>query len=211
MAKLTKRDIVVSISNQTGMVQHQVFDVVQKTLDKITDSLANNIPVELRNFGVFFADRVAEFAHSESENGHIEAGPRIRWVNAKLQQRIAVSAKAIVKIGEVFFEERKWKHVRARGQRRVRRENRTHPHLLESILEFRTGIHQHAEAFQYCQRRMSFVDMNRGRPDAERLEDAHASHSQHNFLPQALLRIVRVETIRDRSIPRLVAFDVRIH
>jgi nucleoid DNA-binding protein len=53
MAKLTKRDIVVSISNQTGLVQHQVFDVVQKTLDKITDSLANNIPVELRNFGVF--------------------------------------------------------------------------------------------------------------------------------------------------------------
>ena len=53
MTKLTKRDIVVAISNQTGMVQHQVFDVVQKTLDKITDSLANNIPVELRNFGVF--------------------------------------------------------------------------------------------------------------------------------------------------------------
>src|SRR5262245_36764124 len=53
MVKLRKRDIVVSISNQTGMVQHQVFDVVQKTLDKITDSLANNIPVELRNFGVF--------------------------------------------------------------------------------------------------------------------------------------------------------------
>src|SRR6266581_4153711 len=53
MAKLTKRDIVVAISNQTGMVQHQVFDVVQRTLDKITDSLANNVPVELRNFGVF--------------------------------------------------------------------------------------------------------------------------------------------------------------
>jgi nucleoid DNA-binding protein len=53
MSKLTKRDIVVSISNQTGMVQHQVFDIVQRTLDKITDSLANNIPVELRNFGVF--------------------------------------------------------------------------------------------------------------------------------------------------------------
>ena len=53
MAKLTKRDIVVAISNQTGMVQHQVFDVVQRTLDKITESLANNIPVELRNFGIF--------------------------------------------------------------------------------------------------------------------------------------------------------------
>src|SRR5207248_11044465 len=53
MAKLTKRDIVVAISNQTGMVQHQVFDVVQRTLDKLTDSLASNVPVELRNSGIF--------------------------------------------------------------------------------------------------------------------------------------------------------------
>lgn len=53
MAKLTKRDIVVAISNQTGMVQHEVFEVVQRTLDHITDSLAKNVAVELRNFGVF--------------------------------------------------------------------------------------------------------------------------------------------------------------
>ena len=53
MGKLTKRDIVVAISNQTGMVQHQVFDVVQRTLNHITSSLANNVTVELRNFGVF--------------------------------------------------------------------------------------------------------------------------------------------------------------
>lgn len=53
MPKLTKRDIVVAISNQTGMVQHDVFEVVQRTLDHITDSLANNVAVELRNFGVF--------------------------------------------------------------------------------------------------------------------------------------------------------------
>ena len=32
MGKLTKRDIVVAISNQTGMVQSQVFEVVQRTL-----------------------------------------------------------------------------------------------------------------------------------------------------------------------------------
>ena len=53
MPKLTKRDIVVAISNQTGMVQQEVFDVVQRTLDQITDSLARNVTVELRNFGVF--------------------------------------------------------------------------------------------------------------------------------------------------------------
>src|SRR5437016_10908349 len=53
MSKLTKRDIVVAISNETGMVQHKVFEVVQRTLDHITDSLARNVTVELRNFGVF--------------------------------------------------------------------------------------------------------------------------------------------------------------
>src|SRR5262249_8374134 len=53
MSKLTKRDIVVSISNQTGMVQHQVFEVVQRTLNQCTDSRARNEAVELGNFGVF--------------------------------------------------------------------------------------------------------------------------------------------------------------
>jgi nucleoid DNA-binding protein len=53
MANLTKRDLVVAISNETGMVQHQVFDVIQKTLDHITTALAEGDAVELRNFGVF--------------------------------------------------------------------------------------------------------------------------------------------------------------
>jgi len=52
MATLTKRELVVKISNETGLVQHQVLDVIQKTLDHITDSLANGDVVELRNFGV---------------------------------------------------------------------------------------------------------------------------------------------------------------
>ena len=53
MPSLTKRDMVVKISDETGMVQHQVFDVIQKTLDHITDALASGDVVELRNFGVF--------------------------------------------------------------------------------------------------------------------------------------------------------------
>lgn len=53
MAKLTKRDIVVAISNQLGRNQQEVFDIVQRTFDHITDSLAKNVTVELRNFGVF--------------------------------------------------------------------------------------------------------------------------------------------------------------
>src|SRR5438309_11308655 len=50
---MTKRDLVVRISEETGLVQQQVLDVVQKTLDYISDAVAKGQTVELRNFGVF--------------------------------------------------------------------------------------------------------------------------------------------------------------
>lgn len=53
MANLTKRDLVVRISNETGIVQQDTFSVIQKTLDYITEALAEGQNVELRNFGVF--------------------------------------------------------------------------------------------------------------------------------------------------------------
>ena len=53
MANLTKRDMVVKISNDVGITQQETFAVIQKTLEHITESLANGNNVELRNFGVF--------------------------------------------------------------------------------------------------------------------------------------------------------------
>lgn len=50
---MTKRDLVIRISNETGLGQQQVLDVVQKTLDYIAEALAQGRKVELRNFGVF--------------------------------------------------------------------------------------------------------------------------------------------------------------
>ncbi len=50
---MTKRDLVIRISSETGLVQQQVLDVIQKTLDYISSALANGRKVELRNFGVF--------------------------------------------------------------------------------------------------------------------------------------------------------------
>ena len=50
---LTKRDLVIRISEETGLIQQQVLDIVQKTLDYIAEALARGDKVELRNFGVF--------------------------------------------------------------------------------------------------------------------------------------------------------------
>ncbi len=50
---LTKRDIVLSIYQKTGIPQKDIREAVQLTLDAIADALAAGDNVELRNFGVF--------------------------------------------------------------------------------------------------------------------------------------------------------------
>lgn len=50
---MTKKDIVIKITDETGIKQVDVKKVVQKTFDAIVDSLARSEKVELRNFGVF--------------------------------------------------------------------------------------------------------------------------------------------------------------
>ena len=52
-SNLTKRDLVMKISEETGLLQSDVLTTIQKTLDYITNTLANGRNVELRNFGVF--------------------------------------------------------------------------------------------------------------------------------------------------------------
>jgi len=44
MPNLTKRDLVVRISNETGMVQQDVLNVIQRTLDHLTVGRNPNRP-----------------------------------------------------------------------------------------------------------------------------------------------------------------------
>lgn len=54
MPNLTKRDIVLKIAEENPtLTQTQIFNVLQKTLDHITDALSKGQKVEIRNFGVF--------------------------------------------------------------------------------------------------------------------------------------------------------------
>jgi nucleoid DNA-binding protein len=50
---MTKRDLVAMISEETGIIREDVYAVVQKTLDHITDALVKGETIEFRDFGVF--------------------------------------------------------------------------------------------------------------------------------------------------------------
>jgi len=50
---MTKKDIVIKISDETGLRQIDVKNIVQRTLDHIIGALTKGETVELRNFGIF--------------------------------------------------------------------------------------------------------------------------------------------------------------
>lgn len=50
---MTKRDIVIRVSEETKLTQQKVMEVVQSTFDTIAAAVAKGQTVELRNFGVF--------------------------------------------------------------------------------------------------------------------------------------------------------------
>ena len=50
---MTKKEIVKSISDKTGLTQLQIKEIVQLTFDGIVETLLEEGRVELRNFGVF--------------------------------------------------------------------------------------------------------------------------------------------------------------
>ena len=68
---MTKRDIVVRIAGETGVIQNTVAVIVQKTLDYIADELAEGRDIELRNFGVF------EIKTRKGRNGRNPKAPQI--------------------------------------------------------------------------------------------------------------------------------------
>jgi len=50
---MTKKDIILRVSDETNFKQIDVKKIVQKTLDYIVDALSRGEKIELRNFGVF--------------------------------------------------------------------------------------------------------------------------------------------------------------
>ena len=50
---MTKKDIVMKVSNDTNLTQIDVKKIVQRTLDVVVEALERGETVELRNFGVF--------------------------------------------------------------------------------------------------------------------------------------------------------------
>jgi len=74
---MTKKDIVLKITDATGIKQVDVKKIVQKTFDVIVDALMQGDKVELRNFGVFkIKERRARFGRNPRTGQSVPVPPR---------------------------------------------------------------------------------------------------------------------------------------
>lgn len=74
---MTKKEIVKQISDELGLTQLKVKDIVQKTFDAIVDTLLHEGRIELRNFGVFEVKRrKARKARNPRTGDPVEVEPK---------------------------------------------------------------------------------------------------------------------------------------
>ncbi|MFA5043955.1 MAG: HU family DNA-binding protein [Kiritimatiellia bacterium] len=82
---MTKRDLVMRIAKETGMIQQDVFVILQKTLDYIVESLAKGENVEFRNFGVFeVCIRKSRIGRNPNKPTHVVTIPTRKVVKFKM-------------------------------------------------------------------------------------------------------------------------------
>ena len=92
MSDVTKKDIVMKVSNDTNVAQIDVKKVVQKTLDAIVESLERGETVELRNFGVFKV---------KSRRGRIGRNPRTGQEVQVPEKKVVVFKPGLILKGKV--------------------------------------------------------------------------------------------------------------
>ncbi len=81
---MTKRELVVRISKETGIVQQDVHTVMQKALDYITEALVQGEHVEFRDFGVFeICVRKSRIGRNPNRPEHVVQIPERKVVKFK--------------------------------------------------------------------------------------------------------------------------------
>jgi nucleoid DNA-binding protein len=96
---MTKRDLVMRIAKETGLIQQDVFAVLQKTLDYIVESLAKGESVEFRNFGVFEVRvRKSRIGRNPNKPTHVVTIPTRKVVKFKMGRIMKALVMKTVKL-----------------------------------------------------------------------------------------------------------------
>ena len=107
---MTKRDLISRISQETGRVQQEVLEIVQRTLDYIAQEVSRGRKVELRNFGVF---------EVQMRKARVGRNPNEPNIDVPIPQRAVVKFKAGKDMREAVLRlsPKEIKEIRAQDRR----------------------------------------------------------------------------------------------
>jgi DNA-binding protein HU-beta/integration host factor subunit alpha len=105
MATITKRELVIKITDQLGtkgfeITQQDVHEVVQTLIDEITDSLAQGNSVVMRNFGAFqvreMKAKIGRNPKDSSKDVPIPARAAVKFKPGKeMKEKVATTLAAL--------------------------------------------------------------------------------------------------------------------
>lgn len=84
MATVTKRELVLKLSNELGLTQQKVQEILELTIDAIADALASGDSVVVRNFGAF---------HVREMRGKVGRNPKDPGKSVQVPPRAVVKFK----------------------------------------------------------------------------------------------------------------------
>ena len=101
---MTKRDLVVKISEETGVIQQDVYAVIQKVLDHIVEALARGENIEFRNFGVFEVrtrkQRIGRNPNKPEQTVTIPERKVVKFKPGKVMKQIITKGQPIKPVGD---------------------------------------------------------------------------------------------------------------
>lgn len=100
METVTKRHLVTSISDKTGLTNKNVTDVLEEFLDTIAKEISNGNKVVIRNFGSFEPkvnkEKIAHNPQNPNQKVKVPARAVVKFKPGKtLKQKVAISLPKI--------------------------------------------------------------------------------------------------------------------
>ncbi len=113
----------------------------------------------------------------------------------ELEQRLDADARRLGELAGVALDELLGEHLVAGRDRRVGREDRRRPDLLERLGDRHPPLDERAHALEHEEGRVALVEVEHGRPDAQRFERADAADAEQQLLADPVLAVAAVQRV----------------
>ena len=168
-------------------------------LDSPSGHKACHIPRDTSpwSFDTPFSNRDVRKANGVSPN------PRLGGIDLPERREVLPGQTApLDEIADVPPDELRVEHLVARRDWRVRREDGRDAQPLERLIGRQpVPLDALPQPFELEEGRVALVDMEDGRREAELAENAHTADPEHELLPQPVLAVAAVESVRDVARP----------